>query len=88
MLREAIGFRNHQEKSCPASRSAPPNPYRRAGASQRILDEAVAALCDLGYTAQATSDFSSDIAGRFDVPHIDLVSLGGQIPPDRKDELK
>lgn len=67
------------------------NPNRSVlliGASQRILDEAVAALCDLGYTAQATSDFSSDITGRFDVPHIDLVSLGGQIPPDRKDELK
>jgi hypothetical protein len=58
------------------------------GASQRILDDSVAALCDLGYTAQATSDFFSDITGRFDVTHIDLVSLGGQVPSDRKDELK
>jgi hypothetical protein len=58
------------------------------GASQRILDDSIAALCDLGYTAQATSDFFSDITGRFDVTHIDLVSLGGQVPPDRKDELK
>ena len=58
------------------------------GASQRILDDSVAALRDLGYTAQATSDFFSDITGRFDVTHIDLVSLGGQVPPDRKDELK
>lgn len=58
------------------------------GASQRILDDSIAALCDLGYTAQATRDFFSDITGRFDVTHIDLVSLGGQVPPDRKDELK
>jgi hypothetical protein len=58
------------------------------GASQRVLDDSVAALRDLGYTAQATSDFSSDITGQFDVTHIDLVSLGGQVPPDRKAELK
>jgi hypothetical protein len=58
------------------------------GASQRILDDSIAALCDLGYAAQATSDFSSDITGRFDLTRIDLVSLGGQVPPDRKDELK
>ena len=37
------------------------------GASQRILDDSVAALRDLGYTAQATNDFFSDITGRFDV---------------------
>jgi hypothetical protein len=58
------------------------------GASQRILDDAVATLHELGYTAQATSDFFSDITGRFDIAHIDLVSLGGQVPPDRKAELK
>jgi hypothetical protein len=58
------------------------------GASQRILDEAVAALCDLGYTAQATSDFFSDITGQFDVTKIDLVVLGTQAPPDRQAELK
>jgi hypothetical protein len=58
------------------------------GAGQRILDDSVAALCDLGYTAQATSDFFSDITGRFDVTRIDLVTLGGQVSPDRKAELK
>ncbi len=58
------------------------------GASQRILDESVAALRDLGYTAQVTSEFFSDITGRFDITHIDLVSLGGQVPADRKAELK
>jgi len=58
------------------------------GASQRVLDDAVAALHDLGYTAQATNDFFSDITGRFDVAHIDLVSLGTQVPADRQAELK
>lgn len=58
------------------------------GASQRILDEAVAALRDLGYTAQATSDFSSDITGQFDVAKIDLVMLGTQARPGRQAELK
>jgi hypothetical protein len=67
------------------------NPQRSVlliGASQRILNEAVAALRDLGYTAQATNDFFGDITGRFDVTRIDLISLGGQVPPDRKAELK
>jgi hypothetical protein len=58
------------------------------GASQRVLDDCVAALRDLGYAAQGTNDFSSDITGRFDVANIDLVSLGHLIPPDRKAELK
>lgn len=58
------------------------------GASQRILDECVAALRDLGYTAQGTTDFASDITGRFDIPRIDLVSLGGLVPADRKAELR
>jgi hypothetical protein len=58
------------------------------GASQRILDDTVAALRDLGYTAQATNDFFSDIDGRLDVTQIDMVTLGRQIPPDRQAELK
>jgi hypothetical protein len=58
------------------------------GASQRIVDDSAAALRDLGYTAQATSGFFSDITCRFDTTHIDLVKLGGQVPPDRKAELK
>jgi hypothetical protein len=58
------------------------------GASQRVLDEAVAALRDLGYTAQATTDFVSDITGRLGVQEIDMVVFGGRIPADRKAELK
>ena len=67
------------------------NPQRSVlliGKSQRVLDDTAAALRDLGYTAQATSDFFSDITGRFDVTQIDLVALGGAVPPDRKAELK
>jgi hypothetical protein len=58
------------------------------GKSQRVLDDTAAALRDLGCTAQATSDFFSDITGRLDVTQIDLVALGGAVPPDRKAELK
>ena len=57
------------------------------GKSQLVLDESVAGLRDLGYTAEATNDFS-DITGRFDVKEIDLVVFGGQVPPDRKAELR
>jgi hypothetical protein len=58
------------------------------GASQRVLDEALAILRDLGYAADGTNDFFSDITGRFDITSIDLVLLGHLIPPDRKAELK
>src|SRR5215469_6991068 len=58
------------------------------GASDRILGECVAALHDLGYAAQGTSDFFGDLTARFDVTKIDLVSLGGLVPPERKAELK
>ena len=57
------------------------------GKSQRVLDDAVAGLLDLGYEAHGTNDFS-DIAGRFDVARIDLVVFGGQVPPERKAELR
>ena len=57
------------------------------GKSQLVLDDAVAGLRDLGYNAHATNDFS-DIVGRFDVAKIDLVVFGGQVPPDRKAELR
>lgn len=58
------------------------------GRSQRVLDEAVAGLHELGYAAQATNDFSTDITGRFDLTEIDLVLFGTQVPPDREAELK
>jgi hypothetical protein len=58
------------------------------GASRRILDQAIAALGDLGYTAQGTNEFFSDIPGQFDVTRLDMVTLGGAVPPDRKAQLK
>ena len=66
------------------------NPQRSVlliGKSQLVLDDAVAGLRDLGYKAEATKDFS-DITGRFDAKGIDLVVFGGQVPPDRKAELR
>ena len=58
------------------------------GRSQLVLDNTVAGLRDLGYTAQATNDFFSDITGRFDFTEINLVVLGTQVSPDRQAELK
>jgi hypothetical protein len=57
------------------------------GKSQLVLDGTVAGLRDLGYRAEATNDFS-DITGRFGVKEIDLVVFGGQVPPDRRAELR
>lgn len=57
------------------------------GKSQLVLDESLAGLRELGYKAEATNDFS-DITGRFDVTEIDLVVFGGQVPPERKAELR
>src|SRR6266536_2251300 len=57
------------------------------GKSQLVLDESVAGLRDLGYKAEATNDFA-DITGQFAVKEIDLVVFGGQVPPDRKAELR
>jgi hypothetical protein len=57
------------------------------GKSQRVLDEAVAGLRDLGYCAEATHDFT-DLTTRFDAKEVDLVVLGGQVPPARKAELR
>ena len=57
------------------------------GKSQLVLDGALAGLRDLGYEAEATNDFA-DITGRFEVKEIDLVVFGGQVPPDRKAELR
>jgi hypothetical protein len=57
------------------------------GKSQLVLDESVAGLYELGYEAEGTNDFT-DITRRFDVQEIDLVVFGGQVPPDRKAELR
>jgi hypothetical protein len=56
------------------------------GRSQRVLDESVTGLRDLGYRAEGTNDFAA-ITGRFDARTLDLVVFGGQVPPDRKAEL-
>src|SRR4029453_18277788 len=57
------------------------------GKSQLVLDESVAGLRDLGYKALATNEFTN-ISGRFFVKEVDLVVFGGQVPPDRKAELR
>jgi hypothetical protein len=57
------------------------------GKSQLVLDEAVAGLRALGHEAQGTNNFA-DITGRCDVARIDLIVFGGQVPPDRKAELR
>jgi hypothetical protein len=57
------------------------------GKSQLVLDESVAGLRELGYKAQATNDFT-DVTARFDAKAIDVVVFGGQVPPDRKAELR
>jgi hypothetical protein len=57
------------------------------GKSQLVLDESVAGLRGLDHKAEATNNFS-DVTGRFDVNEIDLVVFGGQVPPDRKEELR
>lgn len=58
------------------------------GANQRTLDETVAGLRDLGYAAEGTRDFSDDVTARFDVARLDLVSLGGLVPAERKAGLR
>jgi hypothetical protein len=57
------------------------------GKSQRVLDDSVAGLLDLGYEAEATNDFA-DVTARIDTRDIDLVVFGGQVPADRKAELR
>jgi hypothetical protein len=57
------------------------------GRSQLVIDDAVAGLHELGYTAQATNDFA-DITRRYDVEHIDMVVFGGQVPPAHEAELR
>jgi hypothetical protein len=56
------------------------------GKSQLVLNDSVAGLRDLGYKAEATNEFA-DVTGRFDARKLDVVVLGGKVPPDRKAEL-
>jgi EmrB/QacA subfamily drug resistance transporter len=57
------------------------------GRSQRVLDDTTAALRELGYRADATNVFT-DVVDRFDLKATDLVVFGGQVPPERKAELR
>src|SRR5260221_55891 len=57
------------------------------GKSQLVLDDSVAGLRDLGYTADATNDFV-DVTGRFDPRRLSVVVFGAQVPQDRRVQLK
>ena len=57
------------------------------GKSELVLADAVAGIRALGHKADATNDFTH-IGDRFDVKEVDLVVFGGQVPPDRKAELR
>jgi hypothetical protein len=57
------------------------------GRSRSVLDAAVALLEQRGHRAQATNDFD-DVAGQADATQLDLVVLGGQVPPAKKDEIR
>jgi hypothetical protein len=57
------------------------------GRSQVVLDSTVGLLRDRGYTAQATNDFEL-ITAQADPRTLDLVVLGGQIPPAKKAEMR
>jgi len=57
------------------------------GGSQLVLDDTLAGLHELGYSAQATTDLAG-IIGRYDVEQIDMVVFGGQVPPQLEAELK
>jgi hypothetical protein len=56
------------------------------GKSQRVIDDAVAQLHQLGYDAAATNNFD-DVTRLFDVRRLDVVVFGGQVPSERKAEL-
>lgn len=57
------------------------------GKSQLVLNDAIAELQSLGYSARATNDFFN-ITARFDPREMDLVVFGGQVPADRNAELR
>ncbi|WCB93374.1 hypothetical protein DSM104299_02087 [Baekduia alba] len=57
------------------------------GRSPLVLETTLALLSERGYDAHATSDFG-DITGQFDAAELDVVVLGGQVPPDRKAEMR
>jgi hypothetical protein len=57
------------------------------GKSPLVLENVSASLRELGYDVDTTSDFDQ-IASRFDLQQVDLITLGGQVPPEKKTEIK
>jgi ABC-type sugar transport system substrate-binding protein len=57
------------------------------GRSRPVLDEAVALLEQRGHRARATNDFDA-VLGEADPAELDLVVLGGQVPPAKQDEIR
>lgn len=57
------------------------------GRSRRVLDGAVNGLCRLGYTAEGTNDFT-DVGERFNAAALGVVVFGGQVPVERRAELR
>jgi hypothetical protein len=57
------------------------------GRSQAVLDATVELLSAGGYVAQATDDFEA-LTKQVDPRTLDLVVLGGQIPPAKKVEIR
>lgn len=58
-----------------------------AGRSPWVLDTTLKLLDERGYDAHATRDFDA-VADRFDAAALDVVVLGGQIPPHQKAEMR
>ena len=57
------------------------------GRSEAVLDATVELLSAGGYAAQATNDFEA-LTEQVDPRTLDLVVLGGQIPPAKKVEIR
>jgi hypothetical protein len=57
------------------------------GRSESVLDTTVALLAERGYDARATRDFEN-ITDQFDARDLDVVAFGGQVAPDKKEEIR
>lgn len=68
--------------------TAPARPARVliVGRSPSVLEEAVALLRSRGYLADATNVFDR-VADDYDLAALDVLVLGGAVPPDTKDRL-
>src|ERR1041385_771845 len=57
------------------------------GKSPAVLASASVLLRERGYEVDTTDNFD-DIATRFDLKQIDLITTGGQVPPDKRAEIR